>query len=82
MFPPEFANDMNLNSYRYNTSEPIEYGFSVPSQMMEITKERDLNYSFANEHENSALNWSSYHGENFNYQNLMLNLLLYLIIHN
>lgn len=68
MFPPEFASDMNLHSYRYNTTEPIEYGFIVPSQMMEIMEVRDLNYSFSNENENCALNWSSYHGENFNYQ--------------
>ncbi len=66
MFPPEFANDMNLHSYRYaaTVEEPIEHGFTVPSQMMEIMNVRDLNYSFSTE--TSASNWSSYHGENFN----------------
>lgn len=72
MFPPEFANDMNLHSYRYNTTEPIEYGFTVPSQMMEIMNVRDLNYSFSTE--TSALNWSSYHGENFNEHNFYVSL--------
>lgn len=77
MFPAEFANDMNLHSYQYNTTEPIEYGFTVPSQMMEIMKVRDLNYSFSTE--TSALNWSSYHGENFNHQILLKFYLLFWI---